>query len=88
MILLLLLILEKSINLNLELGINNNCEPPNHIAENDNGWKRQHFGRMTCYSNKSKCKHIAQYFDNVDDVNKLIQPTELRKLHMDWWDEI
>jgi len=29
--------------LNLELGINNNREPPNHIAENDNGWKRQHF---------------------------------------------
>jgi catechol 2,3-dioxygenase-like lactoylglutathione lyase family enzyme len=30
--------------LNLELGINNNREPPNHIAENYNGGKRQHFG--------------------------------------------
>jgi len=70
MILLLLLILEKSINLNLELGINNNCEPPNHIAENDNGWKRQHFGRIIFHT--EDVDRLYSYFKNNDSISNLI----------------
>ena len=40
---------------NLELGINNNREPPNHIAENDNGGKRQHFGRIIFHTEDVAC---------------------------------
>ncbi|HVH95552.1 MAG TPA: VOC family protein, partial [Bacillus sp. (in: firmicutes)] len=56
--------------LNLELGINNNREPPNHIAENDNGWKRQHFGRIIFHT--EDVDRLYAYFKNNDSISNLI----------------
>ena len=56
--------------LNLELGINNNREPPNHIAENDNGWKRQHFGRIIFHT--EDVDRLYSYFKNNDSISNLI----------------
>jgi catechol 2,3-dioxygenase-like lactoylglutathione lyase family enzyme len=56
--------------LNLELGINNNREPPNLIAENDNGWKRQHFGRIIFHT--EDVDRLYSYFKNNDSISNLI----------------
>jgi catechol 2,3-dioxygenase-like lactoylglutathione lyase family enzyme len=56
--------------LNLELGINNNREPPNHIAGNDNGWKRQHFGRIIFHT--EDVDRLYSYFKNNDSISNLI----------------
>ena len=56
--------------LNLELGINNNREPPNLIAENDNGWKRQHFGRIMFHT--EDVDRLYSYFKNNDSISNLI----------------
>jgi len=56
--------------LNLELGINNNREPPNHIAENDNGRKRQHFGRIIFHT--EDVDRLYSYFKNNDSISNLI----------------
>jgi len=56
--------------LNLELGTNNNREPPNHIAENDNGWKRQHFGRIIFHT--EDVDRLYSYFKNNDSISNLI----------------
>ena len=56
--------------LNLELGINNNREPPNHIAENDNGWKRQHFGRIIFHT--EDVNRLYSYFKNNNSISNLI----------------
>ena len=56
--------------LNLELGINNNREPPNHIAGNDNGWKRQHFGRIIFHT--GDVDRLYSYFKNNDSISNLI----------------
>ena len=56
--------------LNLELGINNNREPPNHIAENDNGWKRQHFGRIIFHT--KDVNRLYSYFKNNNSISNLI----------------
>jgi len=56
--------------LNLELGINNNREPPNLIAENDNGWKRQHFGRIIFHT--EDVDRLYSYFKNNDSISNLM----------------
>ena len=56
--------------LNLELGINNNREPPNHIAGNYNGWKRQHFGRIIFHT--EDVDRLYSYFKNNDSISNLI----------------
>ena len=56
--------------LNLELGINNNREPPNHIADNDNGWKRQHFGRIIFHT--EDVDRLYSYFKNNVSISNLI----------------
>ena len=56
--------------LNLELGINNNREPPNHITENDHGWKRQHFGRIIFHT--EDVDRLYSYFKNNDSISNLI----------------
>jgi catechol 2,3-dioxygenase-like lactoylglutathione lyase family enzyme len=56
--------------LNLELGINNNREPPNHMAENDKGWKRQHFGRIIFHT--EDVDRLYSYFKNNDSISNLI----------------
>ena len=61
---------KSKICLNLELGINNNREPPNLIAENDNGWKRQHFGRIIFHT--EDVDRLYSYFKNNDSISNLI----------------
>jgi catechol 2,3-dioxygenase-like lactoylglutathione lyase family enzyme len=61
---------KSKICLNLELGINNNREPPNHIADNDNGWKRQHFGRIIFHT--EDVDRLYSYFKNNVSISNLI----------------
>lgn len=56
--------------LNLELGFNNYREPPNHIAENYNGGKRQHFGRIIFHT--EDVDRLYSYFKNNDSISNLI----------------
>ena len=58
--------------LNLELGINIDLEPHNHIADNDNGGKRQrqHFGRIIFQT--EDVDRLYSYFKNNDSISNLI----------------
>jgi catechol 2,3-dioxygenase-like lactoylglutathione lyase family enzyme len=61
---------ESKMCLNLELEINNNREPLNHIAESDNVGKRQHFGRIIFYT--EDVDRLYSYFKNNDSISNLI----------------
>jgi|SRR5215831_6558933 catechol 2,3-dioxygenase-like lactoylglutathione lyase family enzyme len=61
---------ESKMCLNLELGINNNHELHNHIAENDNRGKRQHFGRIIFHT--EDVNRLYSHFKNNDSISNLI----------------
>ena len=61
---------ESKMCLNLELRINHNREPPNHITANDNGWRRKHFGRIIFHT--EDVDKLYSYFKNNDSISSLI----------------